>query len=572
VLGVLVVAVALAGWVGVRGWAAKGHLEEASALVPQLEQQARQGTPSRADLARLQDETEAARRVTADPIWSGAMHVPWVGDDLSAVRAAALAVDTVADRAVPPLLQVADTLDPEALRPKDGRIDLAPLRAAQAPLREAVGALSDARSGLAPYVGDGAEAGSLLGPVDRAITRLATELDDVASQTATASRAADLLPGMLGGDGTRTYLVVFQNLAEARSLGGIGGAFAVVEADGGRLRIAHQGTAGSFPRFEQPVVDLSPEQRRLYQPQTARFFQNVTQPISFPVGAEIAREMWERASGETVDGVVATDPVALSYVLRASGPVTLPGGERLTSENAVRLLLRDVYDRFDEPAQQDAFFAAATVAVFQRLMTGAGDPATMLDALAQASGERRLLVWSTHEDEEARLRGTVLDGVLPATEKGRATVGVFFNDETASKMSYYLRAAAQLTGGRCHADGMRDLQLVLTMTSKAPPTGLPSYVTGDKKPYTLSTVVYLASPVAGGVVQVRVDGEDRPVFTQQVAGRSVAALTVDLRPGQTAEVKVAFVSRDEPGQPRLRMSPMVTENSSSVSISPCRTL
>jgi len=568
----LLVVVLVATWVGVRGWLAKGHLENAAALVPRLEQQAREGHASPEDLRTLQRETRKARDLTGDPVWGGATHLPWVGDDLSAVRAAARAVDTVATRAVPPLLRVADTLDPAALRPKNGRIQLAPLERAQVPLHQADQALRQARSTLAPYVGEGADAGSLLGPVEDAVARLGGQLDQVADDTATGSRAADLLPPMLGAHGKRTYLVLFQNPAEARPLGGIAGAFAVVEADGGEVRITHQGTAGSFPRFSEPVVRLTPSQQRLYQPQTTRFFQNVTQPMSFPVGARIAREMWARSSGQEVDGVVATDPVALSYVLGATGPVRLSDGQRLTSDNAVRLLLRDVYDTYQDPRAQDAFFASAAVAVFQRLTRGAGSPTAMLDALGRASGERRFLVWSAHDEEQSRLGGTVLAGSLPSSEASDPTVGVFFNDATASKMSYYLRASARLDAGRCRADGMRDLALVMTMTSTAPPKGLPEYVTGRGGSPTVSTVVYLASPVGGGVVTVAVDDRPLEVNTQQVAGRSVSALTVSLRPGQTAEVKVQLVAPGRPSHARLRMSPMVTSNSSSVTASPCPTL
>jgi hypothetical protein len=566
VLAVVLLVLALGAWIGVRGWLAKGHLERAAVLVPRLEQQARDGRAVPADLRRLQRETEAARRLTGDALWTGAGHLPWVGDDLAAVGAAARAVDTVADHAVPPLLQVAGTLDPEALRPRDGRVDLAPLRAAQGPLRQAGTALATAGSTLAPYVRS--DDVTLLGPVERELTRLSDQLDSVARETATASRAADLLPAMLGADGRRRYLVVFQNLAEARSLGGIAGAFAVVEADDGRVRVVGQGTAGSIPRFDEPVVDLSPGQQRLYQPQAGRLFQDVTRPMSFPVGARMAREMWRRAGGEDVDGVVATDAVALSYVLRAIGPVELPGGEQLTSDNAVRLLLRDVYDRFENPAAQDLFHASAALAVFQGLVSGAGDPAVMLDALAQASGERRLLVWSAHDDEERRLGGTVLAGVL-SSQEAHPTVGVFVNDATASKMSYYLRATARLTAGTCRANRPRDLQLVLTMTSTAPSTGLPRYVTGREKPYTVSTVLYLAGPVSGSVGTVQVDGEDRAVTTQQVDGRAVAALAVDLRPGQTAEVRLALTAPTSPGAPRLRLSPMVAATPVSVSAPSC---
>jgi hypothetical protein len=564
----VLLAVAATAWVGVRGWLAKDHLEQAAALLPTLEQQALTGKSTEADLRRLQHETQAARELTGDRVWSAATHLPWVGDDVSAVRAVARAADIVADRAAPDLLKAAGSLDPARLRPKDGRIDLGPIMKAQTPLRSADKALRQARAGLNPYV-SGSHSTSLLGPVERAVTKLATELDDLRGTTASASRAADLLPPMLGADGKRRYLVLFQNLAEARSLGGIAGAYAVVEADNGRLRLTKQGSAANFPRSHEPVVDFSPTQLRLYLPRTAEFFQNVTQPISFPVGAGIAREMWDRAGGDRLDGVIATDPVALSYLLKATGPVTLPGGQRLTSDNAVRLLLRDVYDRYEDPRAQDAFFASAARSVFQHLMSGAIDPAAAMEALAQASDERRFLVWSSHADEQRRFLGTKLDGVLPSAEKANPTVGVFFNDATPSKMSYYLRATAQLTGGTCRTDGFRDLSLLVTMTSKAPPKGLPPYVTGDQKSHDVSTVVYVASPVDGGIVTVAVDAKNRPVNTEQVGGRAISAFTVDLRPGQTAEVKVSVVAPNIPGRPQLRVTPTVAPTPQSVSVTEC---
>ena len=58
-----------------------------------------------------------------------------------------------------------------------------------------------------------------------------------------ASRAVRLLPPMLGADGTRRYLFLFQNNAEIRATGGIPGAFALLTADDGRLRLGQQDDA-----------------------------------------------------------------------------------------------------------------------------------------------------------------------------------------------------------------------------------------------------------------------------------------------------------------------------------------
>jgi hypothetical protein len=569
---VLLVVVALVAWIGVRGWLAKGHLEDAAALVPRIEQQARAGHPSATDLKQLQQETSAARGLTSDAIWSGAMHLPGVGDDLAAVRASAVAASTVAKDAVPPLLQVAHTLDPAVLRPKNGRIQLEPLVQARSPLRAADAALTRARSVLAPFVGDGQQAGSLLRPVDDAVTRLGRQIDRVASDTATGSRAADLLPPMLGADGPRSYLVLFQNLAEARSLGGIAGAYAVVRADEGRLRITKQGSGADIPRFDEPLVDLGARARELYQSKPTQYFLNVTQPIDFTESGRLARAMWAERTGVNVDGVLSADPVALSYMLRASGPVRLPEGTLLTSDNAVDLLMSDVYAQISDPVAQNEFFTTAALAVFQQLLSGAGDADQMVAALAQAGGEHRLLAWSAHAAEQRRLAGTVLEGRLPRTEPHRPTIGIFFNEGTSSKLSYYLRAAADVTGGRCRDDGLRELVLDLTLSSTAPVDGLSAYVAGAESPNVMEPVVYLASPLRGGLIDVTVDGTARPVNSQLVDGRMVAATTLRIPPGQDVHLRARYVVPVTTHDAALRTTPGVAPFATSVRIASCPSL
>ena len=65
--------------------------------------------------------------------------------------------------------------------------------------------------------------------------------------------------------------------------------------------------------------------------------------------------MWAQQSGMNVDGVIAIDPVALSYVLVRSDPVTMPDGEVVTKDNVVELTESTAYSRFptDQPARQE---------------------------------------------------------------------------------------------------------------------------------------------------------------------------------------------------------------------------
>ena len=45
---------------------------------------------------------------------------------------------------------------------------------------------------------------------------------------------------------------------------------------------------------------------------------------NFPTSAALAAEFYTRATGQSVDGVINVDPVALSYVLQVVGSVQVP--------------------------------------------------------------------------------------------------------------------------------------------------------------------------------------------------------------------------------------------------------
>ena len=63
-------------------------------------------------------------------MWSLAGVLPWVGVNSRAVQSVADAVDELAQDALPALMEATSMVDPSALAPVDGRIDIAPLAAA----------------------------------------------------------------------------------------------------------------------------------------------------------------------------------------------------------------------------------------------------------------------------------------------------------------------------------------------------------------------------------------------------------------------------------------------------------
>jgi hypothetical protein len=85
------------------------------------------------------------------------------------------------------------------------------------------------------------------------------------------------------------------------------------------------------------------------------FYVNSNISPHFPYAAETWAAMWQRKSGERVDGAIAVDPSALSYFLAVTGPAKLADGSSITAANIVAKTQQEAYQRFPDNAQRKAY-------------------------------------------------------------------------------------------------------------------------------------------------------------------------------------------------------------------------
>jgi hypothetical protein len=562
---VVVVLLASVGWVGYRAMQVRDHLNSALTLVATLQQQILDGDTDAAltTVADIKDQTGAAGSAANDALWSVAQHAPFLGDDLATVRLLADSSDQLAWRVLTPLATAASGLDPAKLAPHDGTIDLDGLLRARAEIAHAADGITEIQHRLADI-----HTGNLIGPVADAVTKFRNKLSEAQGVTDAALRAADLLPPMLGQDGPRTYLVVFQNPDELRATGGIFGAYTVISVDHGHIELVKQGaTSTDIQKFDPPVVTLPANQRELYSVKAAQWPVDVNLIPDFPQAAQLFATMYEQRFGTRADGVIATDPVALSYILRATGPMALPtmvqqatGVDQLTADNAVPFLLKEAYAA-GSPQLADAIFAATANTVFHALISGHGSSARLLTALGKATGEHRILVWSAHQQEQQKLAQTSLAGALASHDGANPTVGVFLNDGTGGKLDYYLHQQVAVRASDCLPGGKLALTVSVTLTSKAPTSGLPAYVTGLAMagPYSVRTQLLFYTPSGGSTTAMTQDAVPVKFGDFSDFGRGVAKVTVDLAPGDSTTLEATMVTGPLESHPTgidVRTTPM----------------
>lgn len=542
VLALLLLVIAALAWLAYRGAGAVDALRDAQDALADVTAQdgALDGTESlaalEASLPALQDATARAEERTDDPVWRAAEHVPWLGDQLTAVRAVSLSLDEVAARALPATVQAGALLTGDGLRADDGRIDLAAVQDVAAPVADAAGVARTAHERVARL--DRTDLVGLLddavGDVDDALTELAATLDG-------ASDVTRLLPPLLGADGPRTYLVLALNSAELRTAGGIVGAVLELRVDDGRVSLVRQVAARDVAVADEPVLALSDAELAILGTPLGRYMQNASGSPDFPRTAAIATALWEADGGDPVDGVIATDPVTVRLVLRATGPLPGPGGKAIRGSTFLQKALRDVYLEVDDDAQADAYFAAVAATVLGAVGSGTGDAEELVRAAARSVDERRVRIWSAHPDEQAVLARSTIGGAFLSGGAPQA-VGVFLDDATTAKLDYDL--TSEVTVEELECSGPSPTATVRIDLAYDPPADVATWrdsVLGIR-PHLLprgwlDTRVTVYGPV-GGQVGALAQDEGFVGVPLQEQGREVRTTAVVLAPGQETTLRV----------------------------------
>lgn len=506
--------------------------------------------------ALAQDSAQRALNHTRGPIWWTASKLPWVGDDVTAVRTVSEVVEDLTEDTIPDLVEAGATFGPDALSPTNGRIDLAPLPTVAPVLAEGAGDIDAGRDTVAtiPTAGLVEE---LRGPV----RDLQDKLEVAASAAASAATAAELMPGMLGGDEPRTYLAVFQNNAETRAQGGLFGAFALLRADDGKVTMIKQGRPRDIGTFSEDFIDLTDEEVALHSTRLSVYPQNATFLPDFTRSSEILTQMWEARHPEKLDGVLSLDPVAMGYLMRGTGSLSLGNGRTIDSGGAATELMRDAYLELATNEEQDDFFDLVARRLFADMLQGPEEPRALLEGLVQSVDERRLMLWSRHSEEQDELSGSAIAGELSSEVTTSPEVGVFLNNAAADKLSYYLDYKVDVRPRSCGTEGNQVIDVRVKMASTVPPDAdLPPSVVGpssnDTSPGEMLNSVYLYTPVDGRVDEVAFENEPVELQTFDFEGREVAGGTISLQPGETKTIDYVIITgQDQTGDPRLTTTP-----------------
>lgn len=537
----VLIAVGLGVWLGIRVNTVRTELEAAQAAVSAV----KGGGDTTQALQSIAAHSRAAVTASDDPVWKVSEAVPIVGDNLRAVRLASESLDALTSGlAVPVLDAFGDASGGQVL----GRV---------------VPILQSAAPGVAKLSTSVAE-------VQRStslVPQVRAGLDQVAEVLSAASPALELMPEMLGADAPKNYLLVAQSNAESVGLGGSAASQTLIRVEGGTIAIKAQADSSEY-RYDTKVrVPVDQSAIDLYHDVMLRNINASVSRPDFPTAAMVLKALWQRdIHDDQIDGVISVDPIALSYVLDATGPIKVGSNGTATSDNIVRLVLSDAYSRYADLSEGDEFFKAVARSVFSKLANGQFDVRKMLGAAEAGISGGSILFWSADPEIQERVATMAIAGILPTDNAQQTVLGVYFRDSSAgSKIDYYMKSAVTATAV-CTSEGKSEFTASVTLKldiTQAAADALPDYVKshapgwGSKK---FSTEVFVYGPPGAELTGIKLGKETVQLRKQTIIdlGRPVASFDTFQRPGTSTTVTATFSGAPGTyGPVKVQTTPMV---------------
>lgn len=202
---------------------------------------------------------------------------------------------------------------------------------------------------------------------------------------------AQVLPAIMGQEGTRTYLIVAQNEDEIRPTGGFISGVGLMVVDQGNLvsldftdayRVDNTQNLAAYNWPPQPLYEFMQSDYFLFR--DSNFWPN------FPTSAQSMIALYELGQNKTVDGVIAIDQKFLELLIIALEPVQIPELDMTLTSANIRENLQTAWETGSADAlwvsSRKAFMGPMANAILQKVLQDTANINPLLLARALQTG------------------------------------------------------------------------------------------------------------------------------------------------------------------------------------------
>jgi hypothetical protein len=210
-----------------------------------------------------------------------------------------------------------------------------------------------------------------------------------------------LLTDVLGGNGPRKYLFLFQNNHELRPTGGFIGSYGLLDMKDGKIRkFFVNGIFDPDGQLKEKIVPPVP----LQKVSAAWSLHDSNWSPDFPTAARKAMYFYEKTGGSSVDGVIALTPDIVRDLVGIFGPIEMPAyGVTLTRDNFVEAVQEEVEVKYDREENQPKKILSDLAPILLEKIFSTRDPKVLFavfDALTNRLNQKDILLFARDDAAE----------------------------------------------------------------------------------------------------------------------------------------------------------------------------
>lgn len=386
------------------------------------------------------------------------------------------------------------------------------------------------------------------------------KLSKIARPLGLVSSLIDVTPTLFGFNGSKTYLILFQNNFELRPGGGFIGSYGIVRLDRGMIaELTVHDVYDADGKLKAQITPPFALRRFMGAPHW--FMRDSNFSPDFPQSASQAASFLKLETNQNIDGVIGIDVTFLTSLLEATGPIKLADyGKTLTKDNFYLETQSQVENNFfPGSTQKKDFLRAAETELLKRLQEHRFSYVSLANVLINSITQKHMLFAVADTSTQKLFSINDLSGGIG--EKRQAdpnmfldTVGISEANIGQNKVNYYLKRTIS-QDVVIDGEGIVTEQLKVIYTNES--TAKNPFA-GDYKAY-----LRLIAPFGAVLAGVQIDGDEMvttPAVTNEnlylaksfiapkgievdqatEGGRSLYGFLVQVPQGKTREIVLSY--------------------------------
>jgi len=266
------------------------------------------------------------------------------------------------------------------------------------------------------------------------------------------SSIVDIMPNILGMEGPKTYLILFQDNLELRPGGGLIDSYGILKLNMGKItEFSLHNTSDADKQLKGHVEP--PFAIRRYLPEQHWYMKDSNFDVDFIKSASSAANFFFVEAGQKADGVIAVDTSFIKSILHVVGSVYVADYKEVVDENNLYALMQSNAEKKFSPdsAQKKDFLKSLNKAIMEKIVEKKASYFLIAKSISEALTQKHLMFvlnndsrnilivngWSSSLwDERKNSRGTVNDFVgINEANLGNNKVGYFIRRLMSQKIT-----------------------------------------------------------------------------------------------------------------------------------------